>query len=184
LYIQPVYQPPLKSSRKAPIMPFPHTPKSTSNSAAKSASSVKVARGVAPKVAQDRAAYAVSSAAKKPTTPPNAASPLTTRTFKSGNSIAVRIPAKFNPQPGKTMLIQQRGSELILVEEKESLASLIDIFKAFPKDAFEAPIADPPPEPVAALDSAAWDIAPGKSKATPKPKPKATPNTAAKLKRK
>lgn len=60
----------------------------------------------------------------------------TTRTFKSGNSIAVRIPREFNLEPGKTLEIKRRGKELILVEHEETLAGLINAFKSFPADFF------------------------------------------------
>ena len=60
----------------------------------------------------------------------------TTRTFKSGNSIAVRIPCEFNLEPGKTFEIKRRGKELILVAHEETLAGLIEAFKSFPADFF------------------------------------------------
>ncbi len=62
--------------------------------------------------------------------------PKTTRTFKSGNSIAVRIPHEFNLQAGKTFDIKQRGRELVLIEREESLECLIDIFQSMPADFF------------------------------------------------
>ena len=77
----------------------------------------------------------------------------TTRTFKSGNSIAVRIPHEFNLEAGKTFEIKRRGRELVLVEHAETLAGLIDVFKSFPPDAFAEEISDPPPTPIEALDA-------------------------------
>jgi virulence-associated protein VagC len=77
----------------------------------------------------------------------------TTRTFKSGNSIAVRIPHEFNLEAGKTFEIKRRGRELVLVEHEETLAGLIDVFKSFPPDAFAEEISDPPPTPIEALDA-------------------------------
>jgi antitoxin VapB len=76
----------------------------------------------------------------------------TTRTFKSGNSIAVRIPREFNLEAGKTLEIKRRGNELILIEQEETLAGLIDAFKSFPADFFEGGRHDPPPEPVVPFD--------------------------------
>jgi antitoxin VapB len=76
----------------------------------------------------------------------------TTRTFKSGNSIAVRIPREFNLEAGKTLEIKRRGKELILIEPEETLAGLIDVFKSFPADFFEGGRHDPPPEPVMSFD--------------------------------
>ena len=76
----------------------------------------------------------------------------TTRTFKSGNSIAMRIPHEFNLQAGKTFEIKRRGKELVLVEQAETLAGLIDILQSFPADFFADGRNDPPPEPVMSFD--------------------------------
>jgi len=76
----------------------------------------------------------------------------TTRTFKSGNSIAVRIPHEFNLEAGKTFEIKRRGRELILIEHEETLAGLINVFKSFPADFFPDGRYDPPPEPVMSFD--------------------------------
>ncbi len=70
----------------------------------------------------------------------------TTRTFKSGNSIAVRIPHQFNIEAGKTLEIKRRGKELVLVEAEETLAGLIDAFNAYPADFFAEGRHDSPPE--------------------------------------
>ena len=72
----------------------------------------------------------------------------TTRTFKSGNSIAMRIPHEFNLQAGKTFEIKRRGRELVLVEQEETLAGLIGILQSFPADFFADGRDDPPPTPV------------------------------------
>jgi antitoxin VapB len=76
----------------------------------------------------------------------------TTRTFKSGNSIAVRIPREFNLEAGKTLEIKRRGRELVLVEQEETLAGLIDILQSLPADFFADGRDDPPPEPVMPFD--------------------------------
>lgn len=78
----------------------------------------------------------------------------TTRTFKSGNSIAVRIPREFNLEPGKTFEIKRRGKELILVEHEETLAGLIDAFKSFPADFFADGRHDSMPRPIPAFEPA------------------------------
>jgi antitoxin VapB len=59
----------------------------------------------------------------------------TTRTFKSGNSIAVRIPREFNLEAGKTLEIKRR-KELILVERPENLGVIVDILQSMPADFF------------------------------------------------
>lgn len=41
-----------------------------------------------------------------------------TRSFKSGNSVAVRIPAGLHKQPGKDWVIVERDGELILRERE------------------------------------------------------------------
>jgi antitoxin VapB len=79
----------------------------------------------------------------------------TTRTFKSGNSIAVRIPHEFNLEAGKTFEIKRRGRELVLVEQEETLAGLIDILQSLPADFFAEGRDDPPPEPVMSFDDEA-----------------------------
>jgi len=84
----------------------------------------------------------------------------TTRTFKSGNSIAVRIPHEFNLEAGKTFEIKRRGRELVLVEQEETLAGLIDILQSLPADFFADGRNDPPPEPVMSFDDDAPPVAP------------------------
>ena len=76
----------------------------------------------------------------------------TTRTFKSGNSIAVRIPREFNVEAGKTFEIKRKGRDLVLSQRVGTLAPLLEIFRSFPADAFADEIPDPPPEPIAAFD--------------------------------
>ncbi len=60
----------------------------------------------------------------------------TTRTFKSGNSIAVRIPHEFNLEAGKTFEIKRRGRELVLIERAENLGIVVDILQSMPADFF------------------------------------------------
>lgn len=60
----------------------------------------------------------------------------TTKTFKSGNSIAVRIPREFNLEPGKTFEIKRRGKELVLVERAQTLECVVDILQSMPSDFF------------------------------------------------
>ncbi len=95
----------------------------------------------------------------------------TTRTFKSGNSIAVRIPHEFNLEAGKTFEIKRRGRELVLVEQEETLAGLIDILQSMPADFFADGRDDPPPEPVMSFDDDALPTVPRRA-ATSMKKPK------------
>lgn len=70
----------------------------------------------------------------------------TTRTFKSGNSIAVRIPREFNLEAGKTLEIKRRGRELVLIERAENLGIVVDILQSMPADFFAEGRIDLPPQ--------------------------------------
>jgi antitoxin VapB len=70
----------------------------------------------------------------------------TTRTFKSGNSIAVRIPHEFNLEAGKTFEIKRRGRELVLIERAENLGIVVDILQSMPADFFAEGRVDLPPQ--------------------------------------
>lgn len=70
----------------------------------------------------------------------------TTRTFKSGNSIAVRIPHEFNLEAGKTFEIKRRGRELVLVERAENLGAIVEILQSMPSDFFAEGRVDLPPQ--------------------------------------
>jgi antitoxin VapB len=70
----------------------------------------------------------------------------TTRTFKSGNSIAVRIPHEFNLEAGKTFEIKRRGRELVLIERAENLGIVVHILQSMPADFFAEGRVDLPPQ--------------------------------------
>ena len=59
-----------------------------------------------------------------------------TRAFKSGNSLAVRIPKDLAIfEPSQDVIIERKGDTLVLrAVEKKSLADLMDIFAQFPKN--------------------------------------------------
>jgi antitoxin VapB len=59
-----------------------------------------------------------------------------TRVFKSGNSLAVRIPKELGfSEPNEDVEIERQGNALIIRPvEKRSLAGLMDKFAAFPRD--------------------------------------------------
>lgn len=58
-----------------------------------------------------------------------------TRIFKSGNSLAVRIPKELNfGEPSQDVEIQRKGDCLVIRPvEHRSLAAAIDAFAAFPE---------------------------------------------------
>lgn len=58
-----------------------------------------------------------------------------TKAFKSGNSLAVRIPKDLAIfEPSQDVLIERKGDTLVLrAVERKSLADLPDIFAMFPK---------------------------------------------------
>jgi antitoxin VapB len=72
--------------------------------------------------------------------------PTTTRTFKSGNSIAVRIPHEFKLEAGRTLEIKRRGKELVLIEREQNLGFLVDLLQSMPADFFPEGRIDPPPQ--------------------------------------
>jgi antitoxin VapB len=59
-----------------------------------------------------------------------------TRVFKSGNSLAVRIPKELNfGEASRDVEIERQGDVLIIRPvQKRSLAGLMDKFAAFPSD--------------------------------------------------
>ncbi|MEP7371051.1 MAG: type II toxin-antitoxin system VapB family antitoxin [Nitrosospira sp.] len=59
-----------------------------------------------------------------------------TRVFKSGNSLAVRIPKELGfSEPNQDVEIERQGNALVIRPvEKRSLAGLMDKFSAFPTD--------------------------------------------------
>ena len=83
----------------------------------------------------------------------DAAMKTTTRTFKSGNSIAVRIPREFNVEAGRTFEIKRKGKDLILSQRDGTLAPLLEIFRSFPADFYADGRYNPPPESTPELDA-------------------------------
>ncbi len=59
-----------------------------------------------------------------------------TRVFKSGNSLAVRIPKELDfSEPNQDVEIERQGNALVIRPvEKRSLAGLMDKFAAFPSN--------------------------------------------------
>ena len=83
----------------------------------------------------------------------DAAMKTTTRTFKSGNSIAVRIPREFNVEAGRTFEIKRKGKDLILSRRDGTLAPLLEIFRSFPADFYADGRYNPPLESTPELDA-------------------------------
>lgn len=57
----------------------------------------------------------------------------TTRVFKSGNSLAVRLPKEFGVK-SKVLEIFRRGDEIVLKEPDKSLARAFDLLTNLPDD--------------------------------------------------
>jgi antitoxin VapB len=61
-----------------------------------------------------------------------------TRTFKSGNSVALRLPRALGIGPGVEMRIEKEGDALVVrpvkdpAEEKRKLAELVEALRALP----------------------------------------------------
>jgi antitoxin VapB len=60
----------------------------------------------------------------------------TTKVFKSGNSMAVRLPKGFD-LAGDQVEIFKRHGEIVLREIPEKLSAVFDVFDELPDDLFE-----------------------------------------------
>ncbi len=72
----------------------------------------------------------------------------TARIFKSGNSLAVRLPKEFHLK-GPEVEILRRGDEVVLREKKQKskgIARAFDIIASLPDDFFAEGRDDPPPQ--------------------------------------
>ncbi|WP_430398202.1 antitoxin [Ferrovibrio sp.] len=58
------------------------------------------------------------------------------RVFKSGNSLAVRLPKAFRVQ-SRELEISRRGDEIVLREPSKGLRRAFDLLIALPEDAVE-----------------------------------------------
>lgn len=60
---------------------------------------------------------------------------MVTRVFRSGNSLAVRIPTKMRfAEPGDEVTIEKRGERVTITPRRRSLKGLMDRFAAFDAD--------------------------------------------------
>jgi antitoxin VapB len=68
-----------------------------------------------------------------------------TKVFKSGNSMAVRLPKEFQIQSG-TVEILKRDGEIIIREIPQNLVSAFELLAAMPDDFYAAGREDLPPQ--------------------------------------
>jgi antitoxin VapB len=60
---------------------------------------------------------------------------MVTKVFRSGNSLAVRIPIKMRfAEPGDEVTIEKRGNRVTITPYRRSLKGLMDRFAAFDPD--------------------------------------------------
>ena len=69
----------------------------------------------------------------------------TTRVFKSGNSLAVRLPKEFTVK-SKVLEIFRRGDEIVLREPAKGLTRAFDLLSDLPDDFFAEGRQDTPPQ--------------------------------------
>lgn len=69
----------------------------------------------------------------------------TTRVFKSGNSLAVRLPKEFGVN-SKVLEIFRRGDEIVLKEPDKNLARAFDVLINLPDDFLESGRVDSLPQ--------------------------------------
>ncbi len=69
----------------------------------------------------------------------------TARVFKSGNSQAVRLPAKFRVK-SKELEIFRRGDEIVLREPARGLARAFELLTSLPDDFLAEGRGDAPPQ--------------------------------------
>ena len=68
-----------------------------------------------------------------------------TKVFKSGNSMAVRIPKQIHIE-GESVEISQKGKVITLRPVEKSLAAAYELFEQFPEDFFSEKRKDTPPQ--------------------------------------
>ncbi|HEY5048342.1 MAG TPA: AbrB/MazE/SpoVT family DNA-binding domain-containing protein [Rhizomicrobium sp.] len=69
----------------------------------------------------------------------------TARLFKSGNSMALRLPKEFRLR-GREVEIFRRGDEIVLRETKDGMARAFDLLAALPDDLLPAKRIDSAPQ--------------------------------------
>lgn len=69
-----------------------------------------------------------------------------TRVFKSGNSLAVRIPKAFHLQAHQQVELVIKNNEIVLRIVPKTLADAFALLQAFPDDMLQEEIEDLPPQ--------------------------------------
>ncbi len=59
--------------------------------------------------------------------------PVTSRTFRSGNSDAVRLPKEITFGPGVEVEIERKGDVVTMVRKRPSIQEMLDKLDALPK---------------------------------------------------
>jgi antitoxin VapB len=67
-----------------------------------------------------------------------------TRVFRSGNSLAVRLPKEFGFKPGEVEIVRHKDGVLLRTKKQPGLGRLFDIVADMPDDAFDIPSDGPP----------------------------------------
>ncbi len=70
----------------------------------------------------------------------------TTRIFKSGNSLAIRIPKEFHLNDQQEVEVFQREGELVIRLIPKNLAIAFRLLSSFPEDFFQDGRVDLPPQ--------------------------------------
>lgn len=70
----------------------------------------------------------------------------TTRIFKSGNSLAIRIPKEFHLNDQQEVEVFQREGELVIRLIPKNLAIAFRLLSSFPEDFFQDGRIDLPPQ--------------------------------------
>jgi antitoxin VapB len=68
-----------------------------------------------------------------------------TKVFKSGNSMAVRLPKEFQIKSGAVEILQREG-EIIIREIPQNLAAAFELLASLPNDFYAKGRADTPPQ--------------------------------------
>ena len=71
---------------------------------------------------------------------------ITTKTFKSGNSLAIRLPRDLGFEESEEVEIYRKGEEVIIRHKSTSLKKVFDLLSEMPSDFMEEDRVDNLPE--------------------------------------